>query len=122
MQKGRWAPTLIGGLELESDLARARDYARGNRPAPAAHLELAEIRTLRKLLGRYPIVAWRDDVFCRPERIGRTLAEKMIASFLDSNLNGSELQRLKPYRFVWVRSNTVVTPVTLGPRKRKAAK
>jgi len=122
MQKGRWAPTLIGRLELASALALARDLARGDRRTAATHLELAELRTLRTLLRRYPIIAWRENIYCRPELIGRKLAERMIAALLDFSLNGSEQKRLKPYRFVWVRSNTLVTPVTLAPRKRKTAK
>lgn len=120
MREGRWAPTLIGRLDLESELERARDYPRNAQWAAEAQLELAEPRTLRKLLRRYPVIPLREDVYCRHELIGRRLAEKMIATLLDSRLNGSEQERLKPYRFVWVRCKEVVTPMTLKRRKKGA--
>ncbi len=122
MLEGRWAPTLIGRLELDSALDLARDHANGAVENGAAQLEVHELRALRTLLRRYSIIPWHEDVYCGDKAIGRRLAEKMIAALLDSRLNGAEQERLKPYRFVWVRCKTVVTPVTLNTRRNKSAK
>lgn len=122
MRKGRWAPTLVGRLELESALQIARAAARGAESAGAAQLEILELRALRTLLRRYPIIPWRDTVYCHQALIGRKLAERMIGALLDYSLNGQEQARLKPYRFVWERCKTVVIPTTLNVRKKKRAK
>ena len=122
MRKGRWAPTLIGRLELEAELQLARDAAKGDKWGGTAQVEIAEVRAVRSQLRRYSIIPLRDNVYCREKLIGRRLAETMITAFLDYNLNPQELQRLKPYEFVWKRCSSVITPTTLNVRKMKRAR
>lgn len=125
VRKGRWAPVLIGRADLRGDIWCNKEMLRKHRREPwiaSVHLDLAENTTVDALLRHRDVVvgpsgASGETVWCRAETFGRAEAERMITAMLEQKLPEMELKRLRPFRFVWVKAETIVMPFSAGKAK-----
>lgn len=116
---GRWSVVLIGRHDLRNDITFETELATDNPKMPGFRIREVTLREIDRLLDTFRTITEDEEVYCRERSITRKIAERMVGQMLEDRLPGKELDRLLPLSFCWVRSKTVIGPISLGDGKVK---